>query len=167
MKRKFALIIAIILCLALMLAGCGKSVAERAAEALIKNATGTDVDVNGDKVEIKGSSGETVTVGGNIAWPKDKMGDLPELSGTIQSSFENGDAGIVLTCVGISKSDAEAYIRSLKDRGYTEDAYEANADSMIQYSANNGSHTVSFTFYSDGGDSAGESSCALSYVKMD
>lgn len=167
MITKARKITALILTLCLMMAlltGCGKKASEKIAENIIKDVTGADVSISGEQVEIKGEDGEKVTVGGNIAWPKDKLGDLPQLPGKIESFFESEETGCTLYCVGTKKQEAEAFIKALKDLGYTENAYEGeDEDGMLTYFGSNGSHLVNFAFFPEGGSGPDESSCTLSY----
>jgi hypothetical protein len=128
--------------LALSLAGCGakEKIEEKAGEALaekmIEEAGGSDVDINGDKVVIKGEDGEEITFG-ETEWPtSDIAKSIPEFKdGKIVSVMEaNGSLLIILE--EVAKEDAAAYLDEVK-KIFTEESFDMGSEGNMNYVAKN------------------------------
>ena len=147
MKKLLALTLALILAL-MTLAGCGPKVLRGV------DAAGNQFELQGDTLTVKGEDGDvTIAAGGNLSWPKDKTGDLPELSGNVTSVIDT-PGGVSVTCDGISKADYDAYLSKLRGLGY-ETTYEMTIDenTMIFMGEKDGCG-VSVQLHLDGGKGA-------------
>ena len=143
--RRLPLIFSLALILTpMVLSGCNPAV-QRAIDV-----DGNRVEVRGNTVTFKGDDGEAVIASdGNLPWPKDKMGDIPELKGNI-TGVVSTPGGDMVTLDGISKSEYESYVDKLKAQGY-EAAYEAVADkNTMVFMGKKGDNGVSVQFHSDG-----------------
>lgn len=143
MKKLLAIALVAVLALA-ALAGC--------APKVIKDVDGTRVEVQGDTVTVKGEDGEaTIKAGDNLPWPKDKMGDLPEIKGNILGVIDTPQ-GVSVTIENVKKSEYEAYVAGLKELGY-EAALELDnvgETSSLFQGKNEDGDTVSVQHHSDG-----------------
>lgn len=69
-------------------------------------------------------------------WPKEFTKDIPELKGKIVSASNNNNY-VSASLEYVEKKDFEAYIKQLKDNGYTIDADESASTDSIDFSAYN------------------------------
>jgi len=151
---KKGLIWIILLVSILALAGCGSKEAleEKAGEALaekiIGDAIGGNIDVDGDKVTIKGEDGQEVTFG-TTEWPKsDLIKNIPKFEdGTIASVMDSKDS-VWINFEQVKKDDFEKYLDKIKN-DYTEEAYEINSDGNLTYSASNSEGIIVQIYYVD------------------
>ena len=138
-----------------LLTGCQKKVEEKMAEKIIEDATGAEVDISGDTTTIKTDEGET-KIGENQKWPKDKMGDLPELKANITMVMEDYDKekDINLGMVyfdSLKKDDAEKYLGYIKELKYESFFEVFNDDGFIYSGKNEDGAEVVFSYTDDGG----------------
>ena len=138
-----------------LLTGCQKKVEEKMAEKIIEDATGAEVDISGDTTTIKTEKGET-KIGENQKWPKDKMGDLPELKANITMVMEDYDKekDINLGMVyfdSLKKDDAEKYLGYIKELKYESFFEVFNDDGFIYSGKNEDGAEVVFSYTDDGG----------------
>lgn len=148
MKKRFFVVF--ILILVIISTGCKKTIEEKIAENLVEDATGGDVDINKDSTTIKTGSSET-KVGNNLKWPKDKMGNLPELKANITTAIE--DKELTLSMIyfdALDKDEASKYVGKIKDLGY-ESVFETSDTNGFMYSGKDedGSEVI-FAYYYDG-----------------
>ena len=159
MKKIVAVLLIVALALA-VLAGC-------------KGPKRTYVDEDGTKVEVQGD-GDTVVVtnedgessavsGSNLAWPKGKMGDLPELKGNIIQVLDTPE-GQQVSLADIKKSDYDAYVSKVKSLGY-ETVYDMEIDDSTHlFAGEKGDFSVMIQF---GGDSGDKGLCVITYMLGD
>ena len=138
-----------------LLTGCQKKAEEKMAERIIEDATGAEVDISGDTTTIKTEKGET-KIGENQKWPKDKMGDLPELKANITMVMEDYDKekDINLGMVyfdSLKKDDAEKYLGYIKELKYESFFEVFNDDGFIYSGKNEDGAEVVFSYTDDGG----------------
>lgn len=138
-----------------LLTGCQKKAEEKMAEKIIEDATGAEVDISGDTTTIKTEKGET-KIGENQKWPKDKMGDLPELKANITMVMEDYDKekDINLGMVyfdSLKKDDAEKYLGYIKELKYESFFEVFNDDGFIYSGKNEDGAEVVFSYTDDGG----------------
>lgn len=143
----------------LTLASCGvrekvnEKISEKVTEGVINKATGgaANVDIDGDKLSIKGEDGEELTIGG-ADWPDSGAASMiPELkNGTVVSAF-NSDTACLIILEKVAQQDFADYVDELKGLGYTKDAFTYSAETSHSYTATaeDGS-TISVTY--NGGD---------------
>lgn len=162
MKRKvFIIFILLIAVFSTLITGCKKKIEEKIAEKVIEDTTGAKVDISKDTATIKTEKGET-KMGENQKWPKDIMGNLPELKANITMVTEDHDKqnDINLGMIyfdNLKKDDAEKYVESIKELNY-ESVFETSSGEGFMYSGqnevgsevvfsymNNGSGTLSYT----------------------
>ncbi len=148
MKKRFFVVF--ILILVIISTGCKKTIEEKIVENLVEDATGADVDINKDSTTIKTGSSET-KVGNNLKWPKDKMGNLPELKANITTAME--DKELTLSMIyfdALDKDEASKYVGKIKDLGY-ESVFETSDTNGFMYSGKDedGSEVI-FAYYYDG-----------------
>ncbi|HCF49953.1 MAG TPA: hypothetical protein DER60_06705 [Syntrophomonas sp.] len=129
--------------LILSLAGCGakEKMEEKAGEALaekiIKEAGGGDVDIDGDKVVIKGEDGEQVTFG-QTEWPtSDLAKSIPKFKGgKVVTVMEMNDS-LIIALEEASKEDFTDYLGEIKQT-FTEQSYDMKSEGNVTYGAENG-----------------------------
>jgi hypothetical protein len=132
----------LILVLLLSLAGCGikenleKKAGEALAENVLESTGGGDVDINGDKITIKGESGEELTVGGT-EWPKSELAkSVPEFqTGTITAVLDSADC-VIVSLESVKEADAAAYFATVK-KDFTREPFEVNAEGSTSFGAKN------------------------------
>lgn len=120
------------------LAGCGakEKAEEKLTEKVIEEAGGGDVDIDGDKVTIKGEDGEELVVG-STEWPtSDLAKSIPEFKeGKITAVLDSEDS-ILVTLESVKVEDATAYFETIKNE-FTVEAFEVNSEGYISYGAQN------------------------------
>jgi len=143
----------------LTLASCGvrekvnDKISEKVTEGVINKATGGagTVDIDGDKLTIKGEDGEELTIGGT-EWPDSGAASMiPKVkNGTVVSAF-NAEKACIIILEKVTEQDYADYVDELKGLGFTNDAFTYSAEKSHSYTATseNGS-TISVTY--NGGD---------------
>lgn len=129
--------------LILSFAGCGakEKMEEKAGEALaekiIKEAGGGDVDIDGDKVVIKGEDGEQATFG-QTEWPtSDLAKSIPKFKGgKVVTVMEMNDS-LLIALEEASKEDFADYLDEIKQT-FTEQSYDMKSEGNVTYGAENG-----------------------------
>ena len=140
---KKVIIIGMVLILTLGLIACSP---QKAIEKAIMNQMGVDVSSDGDTYTIKGEDGDSsISVGDNQKWPKDKMGELPELKCKVLSTVSTNDGAVVIFDE-VSKADAKSYVEKLKSLGYDNDIWEMEGEEMLTFTGSNGDIVVSFSW---------------------
>ena len=156
-RRTFIIFILLMVVFSILLTGCQKKIEEKMTEKIIEDATGAEVDIDKDTTTIKTEKGET-KIGDNQKWPKDKMGDLPELKTNITMVVLDYDKenDINLGMVyfdSLKNDDAEKYVESIKELNY-ESIFETTSGDGFMYSGKgeDGSEVV-FSYTNDGNGS--------------
>ena len=118
--------------------GCGakEKLEEKVAEKVFEEAGGGDLDIDGDKVTIKGDNGEKVTFGDN-KWPTSELAkNIPEFKdGTVNGVLESADS-IVITLESVKEEYVSAYWETIK-KDFPKDVYEMIATDFITISGSN------------------------------
>lgn len=130
------------------LTGCGakEKLDEKVAEKIFEEAGGGDLDIDGDKVTIKGDDGEKVTFGDN-KWPTSELAkNIPEFKdGTVNGMLESADS-IVITLESVKEEDVSLYWETIK-KDFPNDVYEMNSSDFSTFSGSNGEGlTVSLVY---------------------
>lgn len=148
---------------ALALVGCGKSASQSAAESAVTVATGGKVQVSqsGDQQQVTvkdGKGGEAkISVGGNVALPKDFPSDvhLPA-SYTIRSAVTMPQ-GVVIDLHAPAAMQAlySEYDGTMKSAGWTEAMamQSSQSESVLTFQKDKRSVVVTIVATSDGGGS--------------
>lgn len=146
MKLKNAIIAILILCMTLGLASCGRMI----RNAIIKGATGGAVDVSGDgdEVTFTGEDGDAViSVGEDMKWPDDVMGDVPKPQATITAIFKDESAkACTVTFEKMSKGDAQDYLAALKGLGYGNGLDFSDSESLMFSGTKESGEGIMFTY---------------------
>jgi hypothetical protein len=136
MKKR--LIFVLVLVLILSLSGCGvkkkieNKIGEAIGEKIIEGATGQKVDVDGDKVTIKGEDGSNVTFGGG-EWPKsDLIKNIPEFKDGKIESVMSREESVAMSIENVEQKDFEKYLGGIK-KDFPKDAFEMNSSEVISY----------------------------------
>jgi len=137
--KKLILLLLILTLTCIVAAGCGakdkleEKAAEKLAEEMLEQSGAEDVDIDGDKVTIKGEDGEEVTFGGS-EWPKSDLAkSIPEFSkGKFASIMETSNY-LMISFEEVKEADAVAYIEKNKP-DFTLDNYESKSEGMISWS---------------------------------
>lgn len=137
MKKLIVLLLVLTLA-CLGAAGCGakEKLEEKAAEKILEQGGAEDVDIDGDKITIKGEDGEEVTIGGG-EWPKSDLAKIiPEFKkGKITNTMETSNY-LMVNLEEVEEADATAYIEENKSN-FTLDNYESKSEGMITWSGKN------------------------------
>ncbi len=140
MKKILVGLLAFVLILALAGCGAGEKISEKAgeklAEKVISEVGGGDVDIDGDKLTIKGEDGEAV-VFGETEWPtSDLAKSIPEFKGgKIVTVMDLNDA-LHISLEEASKADFADYLEEIKQT-FTEESYDMQSQEIITYGAKN------------------------------
>ena len=141
-------IIVLIVVLAVLSTACKKKLEEKITEKIIEGASGGQVDIDKDITTIK-SGNSTTQMGDNIKWPKDKMGNLPELKANINMMTEDKDTTLgMIYFDNLKKDDAEKYLETIKELNY-EEVFSTSSGEGFMYSGkdDDGSEVIfSYTF---------------------
>lgn len=125
--------------LVLSFAGCGakEKAGEALAEKIIEEAGGGDVDIDGDKVVIKGEDGEEA-IFGETEWPtSDLAKSIPEFkSGKVVTVMEMNNS-LLIALEKASKEDFADYLDEIK-KTFTEEGYDMKSEGNVTYGAQNG-----------------------------
>ncbi|HHV17378.1 MAG TPA: hypothetical protein GXZ27_00735 [Thermoanaerobacterales bacterium] len=139
---KKVLVVFLVLVIILSMSGCSvkkkieNKIGEAIGEKIIEGATGQNVDVQGDKVTIKGEDGSKLTLGGG-EWPKnDLIKNIPEFKGGKIESTMSTEESVVMSLESVEQKDFEKYLENIK-KDFTEDAFEMNSDEVISYAGLN------------------------------
>lgn len=138
MKRIGAILLALVLAFSLF--GCGKKAEEKATEKITEKAlegSGVkDVDIDDDKVTIKGEDGTEVTYGGT-EWPEsDLLKTIPEFKdGKITSTIVT-DGYVMVSFEEVKEEDALKYIEDSK-ADFTKDSFEMKSAEGINWYGGN------------------------------
>lgn len=151
MKRKnFIIFIILIATLATLMTGCKKKIEEKIAEKIIEDATGGKVDISKDITTIKTEQGET-KVGENLKWPKDKVGNLPELKANFVMISEDIEKTLIfLSFDSLKKDVAEKYVESIKKLNYKTEFETSSSDGFMFSGKDEDGSEVIFSFFNDG-----------------
>ncbi len=137
------------------LGGCGakekmeEKVAESVAEGLINKAIDGEgkVDIDGDKVSVKGKDGEEFSFG-EAEWPDNGAAlQIPQLSkGTVVSAV-NSEQFCMIMLEEVEPEDFGRYLEEIKAEGFTNDSYEITSDTGYHYSASKDENTTISVMY--------------------
>lgn len=152
MKKMLIGLLAFMLILAI--AGCGakekleKKAGEAIAEEILEDAA-VDVDLDGDKVAIKGEDGQELTIGEG-EWPSSTLAkSIPEFKGGKVASVMEADDSLFIMVEEISEQDFTAYLEEIK-KIFTEETYEISTGTGMMYAAENGKDIVVMLTYEKG-----------------
>ncbi|KAF5035631.1 hypothetical protein DSECCO2_583580 [anaerobic digester metagenome] len=128
----------LIFALVFSLAGCGakEKLEEKFAEKIFEKAGGGNLDIDGDKVSIKGENGEKITFGDN-KWPKSELvKNIPEFKdGTVSAVLESSDS-VVITLESVRKKDSFSYFEAIK-KEFPLETFEMDSEDMTSFSGKN------------------------------
>lgn len=139
MKKIIIMSMALILVFALT--GCkspSQAISEKATEKIVEGAVGGNVDVDGNKVTVKGEDGSTVTVG-DTKWPKDQLGkEIPEMKDGSITYVANSDTLCMVMVEKVRKSEYEGYLAKVKNAGFTQNEASFSDETTKSTGASNG-----------------------------
>ncbi len=154
MKKSFLLLL--FLLLVILFSACTPKIAfdEMIEEELDINNSNDQVIVESDEGTVTISDdGDTTTIesddativsGDNLLWPKENMGDIPELKGKITFVAASKDGATILF-EDIKKDQAQAYFEQIKALGY--EGIDFTDEESINFSGtNNQGIAISFTY---------------------
>lgn len=139
-----------ILSVVFSLVGCKarESFGEKLTEKIFDEAFDGKVDIDGDKVTIKGDNDEEVTFG-DYKWPSSELAKIiPEFKdGKVNTVMESSEI-VTITLDSVKEDDAASYIEDRK-ADFTQDPYEIMGEDYISFNGKNDSGiTGSFTYMS-------------------
>ena len=154
---KKILICFLMLVIVMSFAGCGvkekmeEKAAEAIAEKIIEDAGGGAVDIDGDKVVIKGEDGQELTINEG-EWPSSDLAkSIPEFKGGKVASVMEVDGSLFIMMEEISEEDFTAYLDEIK-KVFTEETYEMSTDTGMIYAAADDKNTsVMLTYEKEAG----------------
>lgn len=79
----------------------------------------------------------TVNMADNAPWPGNFISGVPELTGKIDDVVNSNNTKLTVTVKYVVKEDFEAFIKQVKQNGYTVDADETSSVNDIRYEAYN------------------------------
>jgi len=155
----------------LMLAGCGKSMSDRAAEAMVHAATGNKVDISksGTQITVKNEKGEAkISSGTNVSIPTDFPTDvhLPATAYVVHSVVQMGPTMTIVSLhlsSPVDKLYAE-YDTSMKSAGWKEVLAMQSAQSGSVLSFQKDNRVVTVTMAAKPGSSDGGTDVNIQHV---
>lgn len=128
----------LVIMLAFSIVGCGAKgkMEDKLTEKIIKQTTGMDADISGDKITFKGQDGEELTIGSST-WPTSKLAkSIPEFKkGKVTAVMESPDAAVI-TLELVLKEDVYPYFETIK-KEFAQDAAELNTEEMRSFNGKN------------------------------
>lgn len=132
MKRALSLLLVLVFTLSITGCGIKKKIENKIGEKITEKVLGDKVDIEGDKVTVKGEDGTKVTYG-STEWPKyDIMKDIPEFKKGTISSVTASEAIVIIVAEGVNKEDFEDYWAKIKDR-FTEEPLSLQMNDAYSY----------------------------------
>ena len=135
-----------------ILAGCSfkEKLAEKAgedlAEQILEQGGVGEVDINGEKITIKGESGETVTFGGTD-WPtSDLAKKIPQFKEGTVTGVTDSSEFVIISMEQVKKEDFESYQAIIK-KDFNQESYESNSDGVSAYAGSNNEGIVVQLYY--------------------
>jgi Cu/Ag efflux protein CusF len=154
MSKKVIVIILMVFMIAAV-GGCGakekmnEKISESVTEGIINKALDGEgkVDLDGDKITIKGEDGEEFNFG-EAEWPDSGAAQqIPELNeGTVVSAM-NSEQFCMIMLEEIEQSAFDQYLEEIKDQGFTNDSVEFTSDTGYSYSASKDENTMISLMY--------------------
>lgn len=83
------------------------------------------------------TSGTVVDMTDNAPWPNNFIKGVPELTGKIADVVNENNTEMTVTVQHVQKTDFEAFVKQLKQNGYTVESDESSSVSSISYQAYN------------------------------
>lgn len=149
-RRPFIIFILIITVFTVFMTGCKKKIEDKITEKIVEKTTGAQVDIDKGTTTIKTGEGTTQT-GQNLKWPKDKMGNLPELKANINTVLENKEKTIgMIYFDGLKKDDAIKYVNSIKKLNYKSLLETTSSDGFMYSGKDEDGSEVVFSYLNDG-----------------
>ncbi|MFZ7133822.1 MAG: hypothetical protein ACOWWR_15860 [Eubacteriales bacterium] len=122
----------------------GDKIEEKVTEGVIEKATGADVDITEDGVNVKTEDG-AIEVGNSMDWPSDVMGNLTELNATIDSVIKANNSCSV-TFSELSEEEAEVYYNDLVAKEYMDSYQMQDSDSYMYTGTDDEGAIIYFTY---------------------
>lgn len=140
-KRIIAVFLAVFMIAAV--GGCGvkdrvnDKISEKVSEGVINKALDGEgtVDIDGDKVSIKGEDGEEFSFG-DTEWPDSGAAQsIPKFNQGKITSVMNSNTVCGIIFEEVEKADFEQYVQEVKDQGFTTEPLEFTSDMAATYAA--------------------------------
>ena len=153
MKRKLILILLVLLSVSLKGCGAKEALEEKAsetiAEKVIEGSGAGDVDIDGDKVTIKGEDGEEATFG-STDWPSSELAkNIPEFKGGKIVTVMEANDSLIISVGEANKKDFDEYLNEIK-KTYTNQSYDMKTEESITYGAlNDKGYSVTIIYGAD------------------
>jgi hypothetical protein len=169
-KSNTTLIVIIVVVLAVLIGGgliarwaigkVAKKAGEVTTEKILEGATGGDVNIKDNGVEVKSSAG-TASFSESKTWPTDMPSVVPEFkSGTIATVSNlniGGNKSWTVTYEGAKSSDYTSYVNDFKSNGWTEGlSSSSNGETLTMLTKDK--YSISLTL----NESSGEASLVVS-----
>ncbi|HTD29884.1 MAG TPA: hypothetical protein VK660_10900 [Xanthomonadaceae bacterium] len=155
----------------LMLAGCGKSLSDRAAEAVVHAATGNKVDINksGSEMTVKTDKGVAkISSGTNLSIPTDFPSDvhLPTAAYSVHNVMQMGPTMTVVTLHSTTPMSAlySEYDTKMKSSGWKEVVAIQSSDSGAMLNFQKDNRVVTVTLSTKPGSSDGGTDVNVQHV---
>lgn len=142
MKKK-PVVLLVILLVCFLLTGCGvkekieQKVGEKLVEKVVEKAVGdenTKVDIDGEKITVKGKDGESFTIGSS-EWPD--IDYIPEFKkGKIISTTNDGEGNAMIILEKVDQKDFEDYVESIK-KDFPEETNEMQVEEYLLFEGKN------------------------------
>lgn len=126
-----------------LVTGCGgqKNAAEKLQETLINAAlpSGAKADIDGQQMTITDGDGNRTEIGGG-SWPRGELADaIPKFTGGTQDSSVVTAEACMITFSKVDKKAADAYLASVRARGFDQDIAEFTINTNRGFQAANAS----------------------------
>jgi len=157
--------IACLLGVSMVASGCGMivdKVAEKTTEQAIENATGGNVDIDDDTVNIEGDDGSSASLGEGAKVPSDFPSDVTVYEGEIKAALTgNGSWTLSIETPDDAQTVLDFYAKELEADGWTKESTVSTDDGGM-YSAKKDNRVVTVVVATNGGESEGTTGITLS-----
>jgi len=136
MSKKTALCLLVLIALTFTLAGCGKSLEQKAAEKYIENRTGADININNEETTIKDKDGNIISIKSNNTLPEGWPTEVPYYqAGTIENSSVLSLPGGQNFSLEISTIDSVEKVLNYYKEAFAAAGFEKQMESIVEDSA--------------------------------
>lgn len=146
---KKLIIYLVIFAMILSSSGCGakQKLEEKIAEKIVETAVGGNIDIDGDKVTVKGENGEEVSFG-STEWPTTELAKkIPEFKKGTLTNVISSETGVMMSVEKTEEQDFNDYYKNIV-KDFTKDSYFLASKDGVTYTGKNDKGVIVSITYS-------------------